>query len=468
MSSQMGNDGSYTLTVTFDIGTDLNTALVMVQNRVTLAMPHLPTSVQNQGITIRKKTPDILMVVNFFSPDGRYDDIYLSNYRHHLHQGRAPPRAGRLGHQLSGPARLQHPRLARPAEAGVARHDRPWTWPRRSATRTSSRAAGQIGQPPAPPGQAPDADRHPGPADRTRAVRRNHRQGRAGDRSQSWPRRASPGPRASPRAGPPNAIGFSRAEPWQTQTNSPDLGRRPAERATTTGGPGIAATDHQGRCTRLGRRSAVAGSPATSNQSRRRSPRPGPRASFPAGGTTGGGQPPGAGAARRRRRPRAAAAPTYRGSDTDRHGWHQVQSGARTAALASAARWARAVVRRARRPARRPEPDRLSSSACATWPGSSWRRRTTTSPAPSTASRPSAWPSTSFPGTNALDVADRVKRKMEELKTRFPRRRRLRHPLRHHAVHPRVGRGGGQDPARGRRPGRRSWCSSSCRTGGRC
>ncbi len=80
MSSQMGNDGTYSLTVTFDIGTDVNSALVMVQNRVTLAMPQLPTQVQNQGITIRKKTPDNLMIVNFFSPDGRYDDIYLSNF----------------------------------------------------------------------------------------------------------------------------------------------------------------------------------------------------------------------------------------------------------------------------------------------------------------------------------------------------------------------------------------------------
>ncbi|HEV3234951.1 MAG TPA: efflux RND transporter permease subunit [Candidatus Dormibacteraeota bacterium] len=80
MASQMGNDGSYTLTVTFDIGTDLNTALVMVQNRVQQAMPLLPTSVQNQGITIRKKTPDILNIINFYSPDGRYDDVYLSNY----------------------------------------------------------------------------------------------------------------------------------------------------------------------------------------------------------------------------------------------------------------------------------------------------------------------------------------------------------------------------------------------------
>ena len=80
MSSQMGNDGSYTLTVTFDVGTDLNLALVMVQNRVQLAMPLLPTSVQNQGITIRKRTPDILNIINFYSPDGRYDDVYLSNF----------------------------------------------------------------------------------------------------------------------------------------------------------------------------------------------------------------------------------------------------------------------------------------------------------------------------------------------------------------------------------------------------
>jgi multidrug efflux pump len=80
MFSQMGNDGTYSLTVTFEVGTDLNTALVMVQNRVALALPLLPTSVQNQGITIRKRTPDILMVINFYSPNGRYDNIYLSNF----------------------------------------------------------------------------------------------------------------------------------------------------------------------------------------------------------------------------------------------------------------------------------------------------------------------------------------------------------------------------------------------------
>ena len=80
MFSQMGNDGTYSLTVTFEVGTDLNTALVMVQNRVALALPLLPTSVQNEGITIRKRTPDILMVINFYSPNDRYDNIYLSNF----------------------------------------------------------------------------------------------------------------------------------------------------------------------------------------------------------------------------------------------------------------------------------------------------------------------------------------------------------------------------------------------------
>jgi multidrug efflux pump len=80
MSSLSGNDGSYTLSITFDVSTDLDAALVMVQNRVTLAMPQLPSPVQQQGITIRKRTPDILMIVSFWSPKEKYDDLYLSNF----------------------------------------------------------------------------------------------------------------------------------------------------------------------------------------------------------------------------------------------------------------------------------------------------------------------------------------------------------------------------------------------------
>ena len=80
MSSQCTNDGSYNLTITFDLGTDLNMAQVLVQNRVSLAMPQLPQQVQVQGVTTKKKSPSILLAVNLISPDGRYDDIYLSNY----------------------------------------------------------------------------------------------------------------------------------------------------------------------------------------------------------------------------------------------------------------------------------------------------------------------------------------------------------------------------------------------------
>ncbi len=80
MSSQCTNDGAYNLTVTFELGTDLNMAQVLVQNRVSLAMPQLPAQVQVQGVSTKKKSPSILLAVNLISPDGRYDDLYLSNY----------------------------------------------------------------------------------------------------------------------------------------------------------------------------------------------------------------------------------------------------------------------------------------------------------------------------------------------------------------------------------------------------
>ena len=80
MSSQCTNDGVYNLTVTFELGTDLNMAQVLVQNRVALAMPQLPQQVQVQGVSTKKKSPSILLVVNLISPDGRYNDLYLSNY----------------------------------------------------------------------------------------------------------------------------------------------------------------------------------------------------------------------------------------------------------------------------------------------------------------------------------------------------------------------------------------------------
>src|SRR5271168_3072303 len=67
MSSQCTNDGAYTLTVTFELGTDLNMAQVLVQNRVSLAMPQMPALVQRQGVAVKKKSPSILLMVNLYS-----------------------------------------------------------------------------------------------------------------------------------------------------------------------------------------------------------------------------------------------------------------------------------------------------------------------------------------------------------------------------------------------------------------
>ena len=68
MSSQCTNDGTYTLTVTFKLGIDLNMAQVLVQNRVALAQPILPDLVKRKGVTVKKKSPSVLMIVNLFSP----------------------------------------------------------------------------------------------------------------------------------------------------------------------------------------------------------------------------------------------------------------------------------------------------------------------------------------------------------------------------------------------------------------
>src|SRR5262245_9550705 len=80
MSSQATNDGGYTLTVTFEVGTNLDMAQVLVQNRVNLALPTLPSEVKQTGVSVKKKSPSILLVVNLISPKGTYDQLYLSNY----------------------------------------------------------------------------------------------------------------------------------------------------------------------------------------------------------------------------------------------------------------------------------------------------------------------------------------------------------------------------------------------------
>src|SRR5258708_2976063 len=80
MSSKSGNDGSYALTVTFEIGTDKNIDQIEVQNRVAIPQPHLPAHVIRNGITVRKATSDFLQVITLTSPDRRYDTVFLSNY----------------------------------------------------------------------------------------------------------------------------------------------------------------------------------------------------------------------------------------------------------------------------------------------------------------------------------------------------------------------------------------------------
>jgi HAE1 family hydrophobic/amphiphilic exporter-1 len=80
MQSTSASDGSYTLTVTFNIGTDINFAQILVQNRVATALASLPASVQAQGVTVQKKSTAILSFVTLYSPDSRYDSLYLANY----------------------------------------------------------------------------------------------------------------------------------------------------------------------------------------------------------------------------------------------------------------------------------------------------------------------------------------------------------------------------------------------------
>ena len=152
MSSQCTNDGVYTLTITFKIGVDLNMAQVLVQNRVALAEAILPDLVKRRGVTVKKKSPSILSIVNLFSPDGSRDNLYLSNY-----------------------ATIQiKDELARLTGVGdityMGQRDysmRVWLDPERMSSRGMSAsdvvravqqqntqvAAGQIGQPPVPQGQ---------------------------------------------------------------------------------------------------------------------------------------------------------------------------------------------------------------------------------------------------------------------------------------------------------------------------
>ncbi len=152
MSSNSTNDGTYNLTVTFKLGTNLDMAQVLVQNRVSMAMPTLPDVVKATGVTTKKKSPNILLVVNLFSPDRRYDQLYISNY--------ATIQIKDELARLSGVGDVSY----------LGQQDysmRVWLDPEKMAARSLTAsdvvnavkeqnvqvAAGQIGQPPIPAGQ---------------------------------------------------------------------------------------------------------------------------------------------------------------------------------------------------------------------------------------------------------------------------------------------------------------------------
>jgi len=153
MQSYSGADGTYTLTVTFKIGTDLNFAQVLVQNRVSSALAQLPQVVQNQGVTVQKRSTSILLFVTLTSPDAKYDSLYLSNYA-----------TINLRDELS---RL--PGVGNVTVFGAGQYSmRIWLDPNKLQARglmpqdviqaiqqqSQQVAAGQVGSPPTPPGQA--------------------------------------------------------------------------------------------------------------------------------------------------------------------------------------------------------------------------------------------------------------------------------------------------------------------------
>ena len=153
MSSTSGNDGTYQLTITFKPGTDLNIAQVLVQNRVNLAQPVLPELVKRRGVVVKKKSTGQLMIVNLFSPDGTRPDLYLSNYatiqlRDELARIEGVGDIVTLGQRdYSMRIWLDPDKLAaRDLTAADAVHA--------VEQQNAQVAAGQIGQPPAPNGQA--------------------------------------------------------------------------------------------------------------------------------------------------------------------------------------------------------------------------------------------------------------------------------------------------------------------------
>ncbi|NIQ89449.1 MAG: multidrug efflux RND transporter permease subunit [Deltaproteobacteria bacterium] len=152
MSSTSASDGSYTLTVTFEVGTDLDMAQVLVQNRVKLAEPKLPEEVTRQGVNTKKKSTNIILFISLISPDGRYDELFLSNFATLRIRDQLSRIAG-VGDVVIFPQSDYSMRIW--LDPSQLKSRRITTQEVLSAIREQNVqvAAGQIGQPPAPRGQ---------------------------------------------------------------------------------------------------------------------------------------------------------------------------------------------------------------------------------------------------------------------------------------------------------------------------
>jgi len=153
MSSVSASDGSYTLTVTFEVGTDLDMANILVQNRVTLAEPKLPEEVKRQGVSTKKKSPNIIVIASLYSPDDRFDEIYLSNYAT-LNIKDTLSRIPGVGDVGIYPESDYSMRIWLDPEQLKARNMTTAEVIAAVREQNVQVAAGQIGQPPAPAGQS--------------------------------------------------------------------------------------------------------------------------------------------------------------------------------------------------------------------------------------------------------------------------------------------------------------------------
>jgi multidrug efflux pump len=153
MWSQSTSDGQMTLTITFKLGTDLNQAQVLVQNRVAVAAPRLPEVVRQIGVTTKKSSPDLLLVVHLLSPDDRYDQAYVSNYA--LTQVRdVLARLDGVGDLTIFGAREYSMRVWLDPERIAARNMTASDVVQALREQNVQVAAGVIGQPPVPQGNA--------------------------------------------------------------------------------------------------------------------------------------------------------------------------------------------------------------------------------------------------------------------------------------------------------------------------